>query len=262
MIPTASRGQYCGGNRGDAQGVAQEPKSMTTPFGQIPLLMRQEGLANWDNWLSRKETSTLESLLTEGNTLGHGAYIWGTAGIGKSHVLQACCDVQREQARYFPLRDFVVYPPEQVLAGAESARVIALDDVDAMDGHPDWQEALFGLFNLCQESGSRLLVTASRAPQQLAGVLPDLRSRLSSLPVFQIPRFDEEQVAQLLTLRGDLAGLQLAEEVVRYCAVRLRRNPRLVVGFVDELDKLSLAQRRAVTVPFVRESGLLHQSVD
>ena len=235
---------------------------MTTPSGQMPLLIRQEDLATWDNWLSRQETSTLESLLNGGNTPGHAAYVWGSAGMGKSHILQACCDLQGERARYFPLRDFVLYPPEQVLAGAESARVIALDDVDAMDGHPHWQEALFGLFNLCQESGSRLLVTASKAPQQLAEVLPDLRSRLSSLPVFQIPRFDEEQVAQLLILRGDLAGLRLAEDVVRYCAVRLRRNPRLVVSFVDELDKLSLAQRRAVTVPFVRESGLLHPSVD
>ena len=235
---------------------------MTTPSGQIPLLMRQEDLATWDNWLHRKETLTLESLLTESNTPGNGAYIWGTSGMGKSHILQACCDLQGEEARYFPLRDFVVYPPEQVLAGAESSRVIAIDDVDAMDGHLHWQEALFGFFNLCHELGSRLLVTASKGPQGLVGVLPDLRSRLSSLPVFQIPRFDEGQVAQLLTLRGNLAGLQLSEEVVRYCAVRLRRNPRLVVSFIDELDKLSLAQRRAVTVPFIRGSGLLHPSFD
>ena len=235
---------------------------MKTPSAQMPLLMRQEDLATWDNWLPRQETSTLESLLTVGNTPGHGAYIWGSAGMGKSHILQACCDLQGEQAQYFPLRDFMVYPPEQVLAGAESASVIALDDVDAMDGYPHWQDALFGLYNLCQESGIRLLVTASKAPQQLAGVLPDLRSRLSSLPVFQIPRFDEEQVAQLLALRGNLAGLQMAEEVVRYCAVRLRRNPRVVVSFINEVDKLSLAQRRAVTMPFVRESGLLHPLVD
>lgn len=235
---------------------------MTPPSGQIPLLIRQEDLASWDNWLRREETSTLESLLTDSNTPGHGVYIWGSAGMGKSHILQACCDLHGEQARYFPLRDFVVYPPDKVLAGAESARVIALDDVDAMDDHPHWQEALFTLFNLCQESGSRLLVAASEAPQQLAWALPDLRSRFSSLPVFQIPRFDEEQVAQLLTLRGNLAGLQLAEAVVRYCAVRLRRNPRLVVSFINELDKLSLSQRRAITVPFVRGSGLLHPSVD
>ena len=182
--------------------------------------------------------------------------------MGKSHILQACCDLQGEQARYFPLRDFVVYPPEQVLAGAESARVIALDDIDVMDGHPKWQEALFSLFNLSQESGSCLLVTASKAPHQLVDALPDLRSRLSGLPVFQIPHFDENQVAQLLALLGDSAGLKLAEEVVSYCALRLRRNPRQVVSFINELDRLSLAQRRAITVPFVRESGLLYPPVE
>ena len=235
---------------------------MTAPSEQIPLLMRQEDLANWSNWLRRQETSALESLLIEGNPPDHGAYIWSSAGMGKSHILQACCELHAERARYLPMRDFVVHPPEQVLAGAESARVIALDDVDATQGHPQWQEALFGLFNLSQESGSCLLVTASKAPQQLAGSLPDLRSRLSSLPVFQVPRFDEDQVAQLLALRGDLAGLHLADEVVRYCAVRLRRNPGQVVSFINELDKLSLAQRRAITVPFVRESGLLHPPID
>ena len=67
---------------------------MTTPSGQMPLLMRQEDLATWDNWLSRRETSTLESLLNGGNTPGHAAYIWGSAGMGKSHIPQACCDFQ------------------------------------------------------------------------------------------------------------------------------------------------------------------------
>ena len=119
-------------------------------------------------------------------------------------------------------------------------------------------KGLFGFFNLCEESGARLLVTASAAPQQLVDMLPDLRSRLSSLPVFQMPHFSEEQIADLLCLRGEAIGLQLSEDVMRYCSVRLTRNPQSVVSFVNALDQLSLAQRRAVTVPFVRESGLLH----
>jgi len=41
--------------------------------------------------------------------------------------------------------------------------------------------------------------------------------------------------------------------------LRLPRHPRAVVSFINQLDKLSLAQRRAVTIPFVRESGLLRQ---
>jgi hypothetical protein len=40
----------------------------------------------------------------------------------------------------------------------------------------------------------------------------------------------------------------------------LPRHPRAVVSFINQLDQLSLAQRRAVTIPFVRESGLLRQA--
>ena len=231
---------------------------MTTPSSQIPLQMRREDLANWENWLSRPETSTLEQLLGAEPFPEHGAYLWGPEGMGKSHLLQACCAAHGHHARYLPLQDFRVYPPDNVLAGAETARVIALDDIDIIDESSLWQEALFGFFNSCQESGARLLVTASGAPQQLSDMLPDLRSRLSSLPVFQMPHFSEEQIADLLRLRGEAIGLQLSEDVMRYCSVRLTRNPQRVVSFLNALDQLSLSQRRAVTVPFVRESGLLH----
>ncbi len=234
---------------------------MTTSSTQIPLQMRREDLASWENWLSRPETSTLEQLLVAKPFPEHGAYLWGPCGIGKSHLLQACCVVHGHQERYVPLREFGAFPPGKVLAGADTARVIALDDVDTIADSRVWQEGLFGFFNLCEESGARLLVTASAAPQQLADMLPDLRSRLSSLPVFQMPHFSEEQIADLLLLRGEAIGLQLSEDVMRYCSVRLTRNPQLVVSFVNALDQLSLAQRRAVTVPFVRESGLLHLAI-
>ena len=36
---------------------------MTTSSTQIPLQMRREDLASWENWLSRPETSALEQLL-------------------------------------------------------------------------------------------------------------------------------------------------------------------------------------------------------
>ena len=231
---------------------------MTTSSTQIPLQMRREDLASWENWLSRPETSALEQLLVAEPFPEHGAYLWGPGGLGKSHLLQACCEAHGHHARYVPLREFGGFPPDKVLAGAETARVIALDDVDTIAESRVWQEGLFGFFNLCEESGARLLVTASAAPQQLADMLPDLRSRLSSLPVFQMPHFSEEQIADLLRLRGEAIGLQLSEDVMRYCSVRLTRNPLRVVSFVNALDQVSLAQRRAVTVPLVRESGLLH----
>ncbi len=232
--------------------MTQEPR-------QIPLLMRSEDLATWDNWLSRPETATLEQLL-RGQVPEHSAYVWGREGMGKSHILQACCDAEGPDARYIPLRDLVDFAPEQVLADAEIARLIAIDDIDCVESRAGWQEALFALFNASRETGAQLLVTADNAPQQLLEALPDLRSRLSSLPVFQMPRFTEDHIAALLALRGVEAGIELSEDVARYCSLRLPRHPRAVVSFINQLDQLSLAQRRAVTIPFVRESGLLRQA--
>ena len=231
-------------------------KTMKTHSGQLPLSMGREDLANWDNWLSRPETVALEQLLMT-QLPEHSAYVWGVRSIGKSHLLQACCDALGEAARYVPMVDLIDYPPDQVLAGAELSQLIAIDDIDHAESHAVWQEALFALFNAVQESGGQLLVTANKSPQQLVDTLPDLRSRLSSLPVFQMPRFTEDQVAELLRIRGSAAGIEMTDEVVRYCALRLPRDPRAVVEFINKLDQLSLAQRRAVTIPFVRESGLL-----
>ena len=229
---------------------------MKTHSGQLPLSMGREDLANRDNWLSRPDTVALEQLLV-GQFPEHSAYVWGATGMGKSHLLQACCDSQGEAARYVPMVDLIDYSPDQVLAGAEVARLVAIDDIDRAELNPGWQEPLFALFNALQESGGQMLVTASKSPQQLVNMLPDLRSRLSSLPVFQMPRFTEDQVAELLRLRGSAAGIEMADEVVRYCALRLPRDPRAVIEFINQLDQLSLAQRRGVTIPFVRESGLL-----
>ena len=231
---------------------------MTEEPGQIPLLMRSEDLATWDNWLSRPETAALEQLL-RGQVPEHSAYVWGGEGMGKSHILQACCEAEGLNARYIPLRDLVDFAPEQVLADTETARLIAIDDIDCVESRPRWQEVLFALFNASRETGAKLLVTADKAPQQLLDALPDLRSRLSSLPVFRMPRFTEDHIAELLALRGAEAGIELSGDVARYCSLRLPRHPRATVRFINQLDQLSLAQRRAVTIPFVRELGLLRQ---
>jgi len=139
----------------------------------------------------------------------------------------------------------------------EEASLIAIDDIDAIEPETHWHEPLFALFNRSQERGCCLVVAARQAPQRLLHLLPDLRSRLGSLPVFHLPSFSEDHIAALLILKARNAGLQVSKEVGRYCALRLPRDPRAAIDFIEALDQMSLAQSRAITIPFVRESGLL-----
>lgn len=251
--------RWCGGvsDEEDRQANRQRFGQTMTRGAQIPLPMRREDLATWENWLSRSATEALERWVGTAPEEKRSAYVWGSAGMGKSHVLQACCDRGGNDARYLPLHDLLNYPPEHVLAGVEEAGLIAIDDIDAIESESHWHEPLFNLFNQSQERGGCLIVAAACAPQRLSRLLPDLRSRLGSLPVFHLPAFSEDHIAALLGLRAQAAGLQLSDEVGRYCALRLARDPRAVLGFIEQLDHLSLAQSRAITIPFVRESGLL-----
>ena len=235
---------------------------MTIGGQQIPLPIQREDFATWQNWLSRLDTQPMEQWLSMGQPVPQSAYLWGGAHVGKSHVLQACCDMAGHNARYLPLADLLCFPPEQVLADAHLASVVAIDDMDCIENDEGWQEPLFTLFNRCMESGVQLLVAASKAPAQLSALLPDLRSRLTSLTIFQLPHFSEEHIAALLRLRAEAAGITLSNEVLQYCALRLPRDAQKVVQFMEQLDRLSLAQSRPVTIPLIRESDLLNRTDD
>ena len=228
------------------------------PRNQLPLPIRLDDYATWANWLSRHETEALEQWLLDAS--GRHAYICGASGLGKTHLLQACCESVGPQARYVPLRDLKDFAPEQVLADVEQAQLLALDDIDVIAGSVDWQEALFAAYNRCSESGTTWLVTARCAPAQLEEMLPDLASRLASLPVFQLPRFSETEIEALLKLRAVSMGFALSDDVIHFCALRLPRDASSTVRFLERLDRASLAERRAVTVPFIRGLGLLERA--
>ncbi len=229
---------------------------MVSPIKQMPLPIRLDRSTTWQNWLGRDATKTMEKWLLSLSEMQTGAFVWGGPGSGKSHVLQACCASKGNNVLYLPLDQLIKFPADQVLKNVERMELIALDNIHSIEFDIAWQEQLFVLYNLCQENNTLMLCTSNCAPTQL-DLLPDLRSRLSSLPVFHLPDFTEADVVDLVKCRAQKMGLQMSDEVVQFCAVRLPRQPRPVVQFVQALDRESLARSRPITIPFVRQLGLL-----
>ena len=80
-------------------------------------------------------------------------WVWGSAGSGKSHLLQALCAATAGPAAYIPLASIsagAALPPE-ALRGFADCGAVCVDDVDAAAGNLDWEQALFRLFNEAQE---------------------------------------------------------------------------------------------------------------
>lgn len=182
-------------------------------------------------------------------------YLWGGAGVGRTHLLQAAClrfEQLGEPAVYLPLAELVAHGPN-MLDNLEQFELVCLDDLDAVAGLSDWEEALFHLFNRLRDSGRRLLLAASRSPRELPVKLADLQSRLTLALVFQLQSLSDEDKLRALQLRASRRGLHLSDEVGRFILTRGERSMSALFELLERLDQASLQAQRKLTIPFLKE---------
>lgn len=181
-------------------------------------------------------------------------YLWGGEGVGCSHLLQAAClrfEQRGELAVYLPLREVADYGPE-LLDNLEQCELVCLDDLDAVAGRREWEEALFHLFNRLRDSGRRLLLSANCSPRELPVGLPDLQSRLTLALVFQLQSLSDEDKLRALQLRASRRGLQLSDDVGRFILTRGTRSMSALFELLERLDQASLQAQRKLTIPFLK----------
>ncbi len=149
-------------------------------------------------------------------------YLWGEPGSGRSHLLQA---------------------------SARPGLTVA-DDVERLD--EPRQIALFNAINAARDSGDAVLAAGNAPPAQLA-LREDLKSRLAWGLVYQVKPLSDAQKALTLHAEAERRGLKLSDEVVWYLLTHVRRDLHSLTGLLEQIDRASLEQRRAVTLPLVRE---------
>jgi DnaA family protein len=181
--------------------------------------------------------------------------LWGGGGTGKTHLLQALCHELTcggGTPIYLPLSRNEQLAPE-MLEGLENLDLVCLDDIDAVAGEAAWEQALFGFYNRAASCDVRLVISASAPPGKLRIQLPDLHSRLQSGVVFHVHELSDTEKAELLSQRAKSLGIELPQAVIDYVLQRHDRQVVALVQFLRELDRMSLQQKRPITIPLVRQ---------
>jgi DnaA family protein len=153
---------------------------------------------------------------------------------------------------YVPLSRLEQLAPA-MLEGLEDLDLVCIDDVGKITGQAEWEQALFHLYNRARDGELRLVLAADSAPANLALDLPDLQSRLQSGVVFQLHELTDSERSQLLKERAGRLGIELPDAVVNYVLQRHSRSTGALVSLLQELDSQSLALKRRITVPLVKE---------
>jgi len=185
----------------------------------------------------------------------HLVFLWGGQGVGVSHILQAAIhDLQTQglDAVYLPLGECMGFGPD-ALEGLDQLDAIAIDDIDIIASHSEWQEALFHFYNRMRDSGKLILVGGQCSPLHLSLTLADLKSRLSSGLTLQLVSMSDEDRVDWLVWKGRRRGLVIEKDVAEFLIHRHNQNMKELVATFDHLDSASLAEKRRLTIPFLKQ---------
>ena len=210
---------------------------------QLLLNIAPDWLPTLDNFVAGRNVELLSALrhALAGTANERCFYLWGEAGSGKSHLLQAVMNGARASGQRAICLCGVV---------PEAMQTAAVDDVEMLD--EAGQIALFELYNRMRESGGMLLVSGTVAPAHLH-LRDDLRTRLGWGLVYQVHGLSDEEKVQALERHAKARGFIVPHEVTQYLLRHGRRDLPALLATLDALDTHCLRLKRAASVPLLKE---------
>ena len=200
-----------------------------------------------DNFVTGNTAETVAALraLVTGVAAERFIYLWGAPGSGRSHLLRGVMHALGAAGRHVRWYATAVAPVVE-----DSAAVVGVDDVERLDAQA--QIDLFNIFNNLKESGGVLVVTGELPPARLR-LRADLLTRLAWGLVYEVHALSDADLRAAVLDNAAARGYMLSADVTDYLLVRVPRDLSSLRALVDTLDRVSLEQKRAVTVPLARE---------
>ena len=221
---------------------------------QLPLALRYPPDQRLDTYVT-PEPGVVGLVQAAATVGGDWLYLAGPAGVGKSHLLLAACAAAEgagRRAAYLPLVA-AAGRLREALQALEGNDLLALDGLERIAGHRDDEVALFDAHNRARAAGITVMYAARGNPDELGLVLPDLRSRLQQCTRLVLAPLDDDGRREVLRQRAQRRGLVLDEAALDWLLKRVDRDLAALTGVLDRLDQASLAAKRRLTVPFLRQ---------
>lgn len=188
-------------------------------------------------------------------------FVYGGAGLGKTHLLQAIGNYVRDNfprlhVRYVSTETFMNEFVETLRAKNDMAEfrrryrecdVLLLDDVQFMDKKESLQEELFHTFNSLYGASKQIVLTSDRPPKAIATLENRLRSRLLSGLTTDIQPPEIETRIAILRTKAEHEGAVVGDEVLEFIASNVTDNIRELEGALIRVTAFASLNRQPLT---------------
>lgn len=200
-------------------------------------------------------------------TLYNPLFIYGGAGLGKTHLMKAC--VQRVNER-FPDKKVVYLSSEtftneliQSLNNRKNREfrnkyrnidVLLIDDIQFIAGKTGTQEEFFHTFNDLYGANKQIIISSDRPPKEIKTLEDRLVSRFEWGLIADIQPPDFETRVAILKNKMMMEQVEVPMEVLEYIAMNIKHNIRELEGALLKVIAYStLMKNNTIDLEFAKK---------
>ena len=194
-------------------------------------------------------------------------FIYGSTGLGKTHLLQAVAQYVSEHTSELSVRyitsetfmnDFINSLRDKRIEGFKQRYrtydVLLIDDVQFFEHKERIQEEFFHTFNSLYEAGSQIVMSSDRPPRDIATLEARLRSRFEWGLITDIQPPDLETRIAILRKKVKTDGIHVPDpQVLTFIASRVSTNIRELEGALTRVVAFSSLTGRAMSVELAED---------
>jgi len=181
--------------------------------------------------------------------------ILGKSHSGKTHLLQSLCNYYNEMNKssfYLPITKAIEYD-SSVLDSINEMDLICIDDIDFLAQNNEWERAIFNLINQSQQTSSRIIFSSSQPLMDAAFDLQDLLSRLNKLLIYNLINLQNEDINDAIDIIVKHNSINIGKKEIQYILNHTKRDIAHLKELLIEVDGLSLATKKKITIPLIKE---------
>ena len=193
-------------------------------------------------------------------------FVYGGAGLGKTHLLQAIANYVTEnypgyRVRYISTETLLNEFVDAIRKNSQpefkrryrEIDVLLVDDIQFMEGKEQLQEEFFHTFNTLHENQSQIVLSSDRPPDAIATLEDRLRSRFKMGLITDIQPPDFETRLAILQKKGEQAGSKVPDDILEFIANNVTYNIRELEGALIRVGAYATLNNTEVTVEMASE---------